>query len=278
MDYTALFSRREGFVDEHYPQVEELNSRTRSRLFNAFVECCFVESASRSTQLFEEIWDAALGLVNHEVWASGAHLEWLRTFFDESEWHTVLDIVEVCCRYPHPLSKIYPNTRIEKFNKALVDEKTSYRIIDKIVTPISSKIEKDSVQDSISHGSRFETVKSHLKQATRLLSDRNNPDYRNSMKESISAVESLCKKVTGDSKATLGQAIDALDEHIEIDGGMKRAFKAMYGYTSNSDGIRHALKDKTTVTSSDAKYMLVTCSAFVNWVTEKIGENSVPMP
>lgn len=39
--------------------------------------------------------------------------------------------------------------------------------------------------------SRFNSVTTHLKTALRLLADREKPDYRNSVKESISAVEAM---------------------------------------------------------------------------------------
>lgn len=45
----------------------------------------------------------------------------------------------------------------------------------------------------------------HLTKALSLLSDRNKPDYRNSIKESISAVEATCKSLTGIS--TLDKAL-----------------------------------------------------------------------
>ncbi|MGR6868629.1 AbiJ-NTD4 domain-containing protein, partial [Acinetobacter baumannii] len=53
----------------------------------------------------------------------------------------------------------------------------------------------------------------------------------------------------------------------------KKALTSLYGYTSDSDGIRHALLDESTISYSDAKYMLVSCSAFINYVIGKISEN-----
>jgi hypothetical protein len=43
----------------------------------------------------------------------------------------------------------------------------------------------------------------------------------------------------------------------------------MYGYTSDAEGIRHALMDEPTLESEDAKFMLVSCSAFVNYLRSK---------
>ena len=51
----------------------------------------------------------------------------------------------------------------------------------------------------------------------------------------------------------------------------KSAFEKLYGYTNNPDtGIRHALIDDTNIpTSAEATYMLVTCSAFINYLNTK---------
>jgi len=46
---------------------------------------------------------------------------------------------------------------------------------------------------------------------------------------------------------------------------------ALYGYTSDSGGIRHALSDEdVTPTFEDAKFMLVSCSAFINYLKAKM--------
>ena len=49
---------------------------------------------------------------------------------------------------------------------------------------------------------------------------------------------------------------------------LKKAFSALYGYTSDADGIRHALLDESTLTKADARFMLISCSAFVNYLKE----------
>lgn len=51
-------------------------------------------------------------------------------------------------------------------------------------------------------------VKTHLRRALELLSDRENPDYRNSIKEPISAVESLSKVIAEKSNASLSKALE----------------------------------------------------------------------
>ena len=50
---------------------------------------------------------------------------------------------------------------------------------------------------------------------------------------------------------------------------MESAFSSLYGYTSDEHGIRHGSIDFTNAPSEDAKFMLVACAAFVNYLLEK---------
>jgi hypothetical protein len=110
----------------------------------------------------------------------------------------------------------------------------------------------------------------HLRRALELLSNRESPDYRNSIKESISAVESLAAGIAGAEKGTLGQLIMKLEVGIGLHPALKAAFSNLYGYTSDEGGIRHALMENVTIRFDDAKFFLVVCSAFINYVKAKI--------
>lgn len=111
-----------------------------------------------------------------------------------------------------------------------------------------------------------------MDKALRLFAEKQNPDYENSIKESISAVESMCCIITGltGKKATLGNALKKLKEKgVYIHKALESAFLSLYGYTSDEDGIRHGGIDFKNAPSEDAKYMLISCSAFINYLTEK---------
>lgn len=102
-----------------------------------------------------------------------------------------------------------------------------------------------------------------------LFADRKAPDYRNSIKESISAVEAICKAIADDENATLGKALKVVKDKVGLHRGLEEGFLRIYGYTNDADGIRHALMDEPNVSSEDARFMLVSCSAFANYLTEK---------
>jgi hypothetical protein len=112
-------------------------------------------------------------------------------------------------------------------------------------------------------------VSIHLTEALRKLSDRKSPDYRNSIKEAISAVEAICQKITNDQNAELGKALKILRTKLNIHGALEQGFTKIYGYTSDGDGIRHAMMDEANLDQEDALYMLISCSAFINYLISK---------
>ncbi len=152
----------------------------------------------------------------------------------------------------------------------LEEEKSGYRFINDKFVNIVNEIDLNAISEATK--SQYNSVNTHISKALLLYSDRKNPDYENSIKESISAVEAMCCIITGmtGAQATLSNALKKLEENgLVIHGALKSAFDKMYGYTSDSDGIRHGGIDFKNAPAEDAKYMLISCSAFVNYLIEK---------
>ncbi len=182
-------------------------------------------------------------------------------------WLIIFDFIE---RY---LSHIPPSKAEDmsaEFNRILEDEVSAYRILDNLVVPITNHSELATIKEA--KDTPYDSVNKHISKALSLYADRQNPDYENSIKESISAVESMCCIITGMSgkNATLGNTIKKLkDSGVHIHSAMESAFSSLYGYTSDENGIRHGGIDFADAPAEDAKYMLVSCSAFVNYLIEK---------
>ena len=118
--------------------------------------------------------------------------------------------------------------------------------------------------------SRLAGVSAHIECALEHYADRENPNYRNSIKESISAVESIARVVSGRDKATLGDALKTIEESGQLHPALKKGFLNLYGYTSDEQGIRHAMLDEPNLTAADARYFLVSCSSFVNYLKAQL--------
>ena len=82
-------------------------------------------------------------------------------------------------------------------------ELSGYRFVAGPLTKVADEQELHALGEALADD-EFPGVRAHLTSAIQLLSDRQQPDDRRSIKESISAVESLAQARTNDSKATLG--------------------------------------------------------------------------
>ena len=156
---------------------------------------------------------------------------------------------------------------ISLLNTVFRRQNLAYRIVDYQVAEITDDREIATIEEALTVS---DNVRTHLNNALKHLSSRPTPDYRNSIKESISAVESLCRSITGESK--FGDALKCLEKNgIEIPHMLKKAFESLYAYTNDkTTGIRHALIDASETPSyEEAKYMLIICSAFINYVESK---------
>lgn len=201
--------------------------------------------------------------------------QYVREHFYKAEWHKLYHFIEVIMPYS---SDEKTKEDFSVFcNEILQNELSAYRIISGQVTPITDSEEIKTIDEAIEHTPN--AAKHHLQQALVFFSDREKPDYRNSIKESISAVESICKQIAGDTKGELSSALKKIESsgNIKIHGAQKKAFEALYGWTSDDNGIRHALMEEPTLDAGDARYMLVTCSAFVNFLIEKSNKAGIKL-
>lgn len=191
-------------------------------------------------------------------------------------WNRILDMVEFVCKW---ISVNIPNYSyleeiLNEFESNLNNEfdrlDYGYRIVNHCVTDITSEVEMESINEAVSQSK--DNVRTHLQKAIEHYSARPNPDVRNSIKESISAVEVVCRELTGET--TLGQALKRLEDNgVVIHKMLKDEFVKFYVYTNDpNSGIRHALMDNDGTyvpTKDEAYYMLVACSTFVNYLRRK---------
>lgn len=148
----------------------------------------------------------------------------LRKEFFKMPWHSIYSFIEITLIfYPEKVNS--KQSFINSTNIALERECSAYRIINDDITPITSEQEIQSIEDALENTHPYTGIQQHLNQALKLMSDRQKPDYRNSIKESISAVESICKIVTDDEKATLGQALKIIESKYGLHEALKKKLK-----------------------------------------------------
>ncbi len=186
----------------------------------------------------------------------------LRQKFMAAQWYEVYSIVEKVVRYFDNRKKAQ-EPLITLFNAALQREGSAYRFIGATLSPITDEVEVAEIEVALTGAPA--TVAQHLRAALEKLSNRDNPDYRNSVKESVGAVEAAVRQITGDKNAMLSKALGSLEPKPHP--SLQKAFEKIYAYAGDEEGVRHSLKDGTSVVGeAEARFMLVACSAFVNYL------------
>lgn len=269
----SKFSVRYGYANELSSQDKLAHSALRNRICNLFYREEITKAAKsrmkssfKNQGLIEDIILDKLGyaIPKNKISTENYKFEEIKKHILNCQWFEVYDFIEI---HLSSISEEQRKERAQQYNSILEDEGFPYRISDNMVIPINNETELSVIEQA--SNTEFDSVNQHLKKALLYFADRRHPDYENSIKESISAVEAMCCIINGKNE-TLNKAVKKLKENgIHIHSAMENAFVSLYGYTSDEKGIRHAGIDFVNAPAEDAKYMLVSCSAFVNYLIEK---------
>tara|TARA_R110002050_G_scaffold243066_1_gene379396 strand:- start:18046 stop:18882 length:837 start_codon:yes stop_codon:yes gene_type:complete len=271
------FSQRAGFKPiRDQIQLKSIDERLENKLWNAVYDGFLHWSMDGSfkDRCAAILWKDFLGKRSDEIPISHFGIDSeeivaiIKRWYFESEWYEKLDLIEFLSELEGKFERHIGFTPL--CNLCLESEVSAYRIINGQVAPVTTEEEVSAIEDAINSSTKWGSVNTHLSTAIEFLSSRDNPDYRNCIKEAISAVEALCKIISGNKKVSFGQALATIEKNFQLHGALKTAFTALYGYTSDTGGIRHSLlEDDLKITFEDAKFMLVSCSAFINYLKIK---------
>ncbi len=215
---------------------------------------------------------------------------WVKDYFFSLQWPEMYDFIEFVVHNHIGMTKVLsqygvdniyhrvkPTEIISIANSILEEELSGYRFVGGVLVPISDKIEGAEIEEAMSKAAKYglEGAHEHIKTALELMGKKPTPDYRNAIKESISGVESVVKQIVGLSSGGLDDALEELAKNTNVHGALKAGFKKLYGYSSDEDGIRHAILDQSNVGFTESKYMVVACSAFINYLIQKADDAKI---
>ena len=273
-----LFSERYGYKPPKPLQFERMDDDLKMAIHNVLV--LFEKSNLNKndiSSLYLNIWSFFYMQDINIVYNNNS--DYIRHLCDNKyktlSWNKVYDFLEFYLSTIEQKLSVPPDDKIIiEFTKTLnaVFEKynSAYRFVNNKIIPITNQQEIAAIEEAATTG--IKEIDYHLKRAIHIFSNKENKDYVNTVKEAISAVEATVNFINGTKGTTLGDALDKLKEKKSIHSALCDAFKKIYGYTSDKkSGIRHCIFDETDCIPdfTDAKYMLVACSAFINYLLSK---------
>ncbi|MEW6012240.1 MAG: AbiJ-NTD4 domain-containing protein [Elusimicrobiota bacterium] len=263
-----FFSERYGYnkIDESL-NYQNISPALKNRIWNLFYDIYSNFEYKISLNFLEFVWEKFFKLRIDElnIASSYSALMDIKKKFFNLNWYEVYDFVEF----------VYNETDVKKMweigvNKILEEERAPYRLIKGHIAPLTNKEEINEIEKALEENDKLIQAKKHIEKALILFSDRTNPDYENSIKEAISAIETLSKKILKDEKGTLGELIKKTDLHPALKDGINK----IYGWTSDEGGLRHGNKpeQKNKYLENESRFMLIFCSALFNYLVSKYGK------
>ncbi len=263
-----LFSQRKGLTTASEIFLKDsMSDFIQNAIINCFYSVFQPNILDDRTKIIErELW---IHFLNKNINDFHSYSKVFEKIIESKElWYRKLDVVEFVCRWLSEQSNLYSD-HLNDFEKNINWEferlNYGYRIINHMVMEITSDEEIECIETALNESK--DNVRMHIDSAINFYSDKQNPDYRNSIKESITAVEAVCRELTGEDD--LNKALKNLNtKGVPIHDRFKEGIRSFYNFTNQPDtGIRHArMKDGYNPSKAEAYFMLVSCSAFVNYL------------
>jgi hypothetical protein len=275
------FSDRIGITQpKRQLQLDEMDEGLRNGLWNW--ACWLFGYRSRSHSGAGDNWHA---LASRGLWDEFFHRrvdelprdvqKEVKGWFLGASWHDVYNFTEYLLTACRRVFDSYDDRRRQAetaLNEYLEREMAGFRSIGGQLVPVTSPAEIAEIERAATPRAGFEGVSTHINKALELLSKKPEPDKENSIKESISAVEAAAKLLTGETSGGIDPALAILDKQKKLHPAFKLALSKLYAYTSDEDGIRHAILEEADVSFAEARFMLIACSAFANLLIESAGQ------
>lgn len=271
------FSERKGIKNfSEMVQINNLSVRSRNLIYTCICKYIqMIEEDVDSSELIEYIYIQLMSLTKDDIpynyytyrYDIDEIFKFIKKVILQLDYSDIFDFIDGLIIY-FKNNICYINKEFTaEINQLFINENINYRILNNMVTDIIQEKEIESIEETLNNP--YIEVSQHYSKAIEQLYKVK--DFDNSIKESISSVEAMCQILTQNNKATLGDALKSLKNRIHP--AMESAFQKLYGYTSDANGIRHSNGlGEGNSTFEEAKYMLISCSAFVNYLKENFEE------
>ena len=186
----------------------------------------------------------------------------LNVFIQRAEVGKLFDLVEFLVRHPNCSLELK-----RELGEAFVMARAAYRVFDNsYIAAIGTDEEAKAFERAVADAESKNAIAARKQLIAAAVALRNS-DWGGSVRESIHAVEAMAVRLAPGTD-TLGAALKVLEQRGHLHGGLKAAFGSLYGYSSDEEGVRHALvfSNEAQVDEADALFMLGVCASFVSYL------------
>lgn len=248
------FSQAQGYEEIPGPlKLEELPKEARIQIWNVFftfIESSLENTASRPGRqhfvvggIWEEIFKSIYIHIYHlplDEWEPSFEIIKidLRDYIETQPFNKVFDLIQFVMRRPE-----CPFDFIGDMKETFAISQLAHAIDigpPPTILPAVTQEEGNALLESLQtlREAGLSGGEEHLRKSALCI---NQGDWAGSIRESIHAVESVARIIDPQASQTLGPALTSIEKQGTLHPTLKNAFNKLYGYTSNEQGIRHAL-------------------------------------
>lgn len=255
-------------VIRYEPQLTSLDKETRISLWN-YLDTLF------QTMLDKEPWGTEFDRFLLNIWVD--HLIYKRSDYDQV--YAIRELENIIIERPYD----YALETFEEILTAVISTEPSaekiihkganmifdrfivgYRFTGGYLAPITSDLEVETVNQALKNENQSAVARQHLENAVRMLSNREAQSFGKIIAEAIDAVEAQAHHLTGIN--TLSAALKKISpKDGDAHPALFRAWQKLYAWSSDA-GIRHANVKGHDHDRDLATYIVVTASAFINYL------------
>ena len=276
------FSQAQGYEElPSFLALEEVSGEARIKLWNLLSVAAWYKYMS--TRFMEGDWEPILGDISSDFFRipidefkpnAPTTLElFKRSMLRDLPFNRLFDLLQMIMRHTEcpmdftlAVADIFRQSRLAY----IVDVQKPATIL-----PAATEHEGQAIVGAIEEfrAAGLEGTEAHLRNAGQLI---NQGDWPGSVRESMHAVESVARQLDPEASKTLGPALKSLEKSGQLHPALENAFRKLYGYTSDEEGIRHPLitASESPVGQDEAVFMLGACASFASYLWRRHRDGS----
>lgn len=159
------------------------------------------------------------------------------------------------------------------------EDRLAYEFADGVVRRRGRKHTEDQATRAgvVLGDGRLADARDHYNKALKFFRDRTKPDFQNSVKEAVCAVEAAGKALFPNSKAkTLGDLVKDLGNKNQMPQALLKTLEGIYAYRNSGDGVSHGGANGGAATEAVTEYVLSVCASQIIFLVDLADRDEIP--
>ena len=171
----------------------------------------------------------------------------------------------------------------DEINNLLSEENLGYRFVDGVFEKPGRLQTQRNLNKAMTvlGDNRLANARRHFNKAHKFFSNRERPDFENTVKEAVCALESATEALSGVKVSQdFAKEVSKLSgtQPGSIPPPIAQAMTKIYAYRGAGQGVAHGTNEGPTVTRLEAELVLSTVAAFITYLFDFYGEFEEDIP